>query len=108
MANIVIRKRVSFDFLGDEYKDGYIILRSITYDENSEIIKQARKSKTVKKQMDFIKNTLVSRFISGEFPVEGKLQPMVKEDIGKLDNDSITTCFEIIVGGLSPKANGQL
>lgn len=105
MADIVIRKRISFDFLGDEYKNGYVVFRSLSYDENVALIEAAKGARNDKESLEFIIKTLKERFIEGQWIVgDSEPQDIEEKDIGKLSNDAILECFERIVGSkLDPK-----
>lgn len=104
MANIVIKKRVSFDFLGEDYKEGYIVFRSVGIDELGSIEKKADEASAEEDSLKFIKNFLGDKFVEGKFPdVEdsNKLQDLDKNDIGKFDPETIMVIFQVLGGGVA-------
>lgn len=100
---IIIKKRVSFDYLGDEYKDAHIVFRSIPgvdFDEMQQKIAgiESEKEGSVK----FIISILKKYFISGSFP---DTLEVTADDLDGLDAESIVKCFQIFTGQtLDPKA----
>lgn len=108
---IVIRKRVSLDFLGEEYKEAYLIFKSIPA-VDFDGVTQTLKTMEDKEQasMGFLIDLLKRYFLSGEFPDdEGKLQSVTADDIGQLDSASVIQCFQVFTGqDLDPKAETPL
>lgn len=92
MADIIIKKRVTLDFLGEDYKADYLVFKSIPIDEYDTIM--AKEPGDNKEALNFIKETLASRFIEGRF----QEQDVTKEDIGKFDAEVITSCFAVLTG----------
>lgn len=107
---IVIKKRVSLDFLGEEYKDAYLTFRSIPAAEFDEVVAKLTDIEEKKdKALTYILDILKQFFLSGEFPEDGKLLPVAKEDLGGLDAMSIVKCFQIFTGQeLDPKVETPL
>lgn len=108
---IVIKKKVFLDFLGDEYKDAYLIFQSIPAADFDEVV---GKLKTIEDKeegsMTFILDILKQYFLTGEFPDDtDKLQPVGKDDLGGLDPNAIVKCFQIFTGQeLDPKVETPL
>lgn len=105
MANIVIRKRVTLEFMGDEYKDGYLVFRPITvgseYDEITTQINKLKDSKDSTAMVKFIRDSVIKRFIEGKFPNlddEGKLEDVKEEDLSNFDFDTIALVFRRLSG----------
>lgn len=110
MAKIVIKRRVSFDFLGDDYKEGYIVFRSVGIDELGSIEKKAEEATEEQDSLKFIKNFLGDKFIEGKFPdVDdgNKLQDLDKNDIGQFDPETIMVIFQVLGGGVAADPKGQ-
>ncbi len=105
MTNIVIKKRVSLDFLGDEYKEAYITLKAVPVSQYEDLIPEL--DKLVNKRLAMIKliiEVLKERFIEGKFPVDGGLVDISKEDIDAFDEATIAELFGYITGqALPPK-----
>jgi len=100
MSRIIIRKRVSLDFVGEDYKDCYIIFNTIpmkAYDDYVEMAKNSGKNGSTK----FIKDVLEKLFISGEFidiDNENKLFDIKKEELGDFDMNVMITMFRVLTG----------
>ena len=97
---IVIKKRVSLDFLGEEYKDAYLIFRSIPIKDFEALQNEIQGiDQDNAKSISFIFNKLKEYFISGEFPDEsGKLQPVTSDDLDELDQVTTVRCFQALSG----------
>lgn len=101
MANIVIRKKITLEFLGDEYKDGFLVFKGVSIDEFTEIEKKAEAKGD---DLNFIKTFLRDRFLEGKFPnveKDNELQDVTKEDLGKLDPETIIVIFQVLGGGIA-------
>lgn len=97
---IVIKKRVSLEFLGEEYQDAYITFQSIPLSKYDEIIDQQTEDK--KGYLKFIISTLKKYFLDGKFP---GIEELEADDLDGLDEDSCIRCFQIITGQIiDPKA----
>jgi hypothetical protein len=108
MTQIVIKKRVSFEFLGDEYKDAYIVLKSIPTTEYKPMIARIEKQKSGLSKTDEVRSLVKERFISGEWPDEsGKLEPLSVDDLDGLDGEALSEAFAIISGQTIPKSLRQ-
>lgn len=103
--SLVIKKRVSLEFLGDEYKDGEIVFKSIPAKDLPEIISKSEAAgEDSKLLIPVFIDVLQSYFIDGGVGDD----KIAKEDIGELDADSVIHCFQILTGqAIDPKANGQ-
>lgn len=102
---MIIKKRISFDFLGEEYKDAYGVFASIPVSEYPEI------SKTIDKEPDTVKasqqmhDLVKNKFLEGKFPDEsGQLQDLKKEEI-QFDADLLLAVYNRLMGNTGdPKA----
>lgn len=107
MGNIEIRKRISLEFIGDEYKEGYFVFRSIPLNEYEQIMKDMDEIKDDnKKSIPFILDLLRDHFIEGKFPIDKELKDIAADDLGDID---VATCLEIfrrLTGQLDPKPEG--
>jgi len=93
---LVIKKRVSLEFLGDEYKDSYIIVGSISvgdYDKLGE--------KTVKQVVS-------ERFIEGEIQQDDGKIKITKENLDQLPGEVFVEAFGAMTGAADPKVEGLL
>lgn len=99
MAKIVIKKRIGLEFLGEEYKDGYVVFKSISNAEADDLRDRALKQKEKGNQSSkFIVKELKSRFIEGKFPGENGLEDISPEDMQDFDIESSITFFQILTG----------
>lgn len=92
---IVIKKKVSLDFLGEDYKDAYLVFRSLPlkdYEELSHKIDEAQQNEVASK---FILNVLKEYFVRGSFP---DMETVTKEDLDGLDIDTVLKCFSVFTG----------
>lgn len=101
---MIIKKKISFDFLGELYKDAYGIFASIPISEYPEI------GKTVDKEGDSIKKSLLmleivkQKFIEGQYPNdEGELEALKSEDLDGADGELLLTIYNRLMGGSDPK-----
>lgn len=101
MGKFVIKKKVSLDFLGDDYKDSHIILRSISvkeYDVYSDQAKSLEEGDD-KKSVRLIVDQLKSHFIEGK--VQG--EDLKAEDLEELDVLGVIEIFKQFTGQVDPK-----
>lgn len=103
---LVIKKKVSLDFLGEEYKDSYIEFKSIPARDLPDIMdKSSQAGEDSKKLIPIFIEVLQKYFLDGENGEE----KITKEDIGELDAESVLNCFQILTGqSIDPKVNGPL
>ena len=108
---IVIKKRVSLDFLGEDYKDAYLVFQSIPAGDFDELLPQLKNPKegddnSSKLLLDLLKKY----FIKGEFPDDdGKLSTVESDDLTGLDLTSLVKCFQLFTGQeLDPKVETPL
>lgn len=98
---IKIKKRVSLDFIGEEYKDSYLVFNSIAVKEYEGLQKSIKAIEgDDEKALPFITEQLKSRFIEGK--VDG--QAVTADDLEDLPGDVFIECFNQIRGQLDPKA----
>lgn len=98
----VIKKRVSLDFIGEEYKDSYLVFSAIASKDFPPIQKKLKQMQTDKDDdgaLSFITAQLVERFIEGEISDEA----LKAADIEDLPLDVLSECFQQTLGQISPK-----
>lgn len=103
MADIKIKKKVTLEFLGDDYKDSYLTFRSIPIGEYEDLIKQVDKVEDNKSMAEIIK-ILEKYFVEGLF--EG--QKLDQEDVKQFDGETILKCFETLTGQKTVEGERQL
>jgi len=103
MAEIIIKKKVTLEFLGEEYKDSHVTFRSIPIGEYEELIKQVDGVEENKSLSEIIK-ILENYFVEGLF--DG--QKVAKEDIKQFDGETVLKCFETLTGQKTVEGERQL
>lgn len=113
MTSIVVKKRVSLDFLGEEYKEGYLVFTAIPVAELDKLQKKAAEiqdkvegndSESAKASQDFIKEQVVSRFVEGMIPQDGENVVVTKDNITDLPPDVFIEAWQQMNGKISPKS----
>lgn len=101
MPKTVIKRRMSLDFLGDEYKDAYFVFETVPVTEYEQMVNDDKEA-----GQDRIKSTMImfervkSKFVTGKFPDEnGELFDVTKEDFS-VDEGTLVKCFQFITGQL--------
>lgn len=106
---LVIRKKVTLEFLGDEYKDAYLVFRALPIKDLQEIQDKMPKedAKDRSQAIPIMLDVLKEYFLSGKSPDEdGNLQDVTKEDLDNLDSSTAIECFQAL-SGVDPKAMGE-
>lgn len=102
---IQIKKRISLDFLGDEYKEAYLEFNSVAMRDYETLIKQSRDLEDKPEQsLKFIQSFLLERFMGGKFPENDKLRDIQKEELLDFDAEVFLKSFQSLTGQLDPKA----
>jgi predicted RNA-binding Zn ribbon-like protein len=98
MADIVIKRKIPLGFLGEEYKEDYLVFSAIPMNEYEKLMDvQSEDSKQATK---IILKTLQDKFVEGRF--QG--QKVETEDIGKFDGTTVVKCFAVLTGqDIDPK-----
>lgn len=108
MNKFVIKKRIPLDFLGDDYKEAYLVFRSIPLKDFEQIIDNVTKAEgqdpkeSLKLMFEYIK----TYFHSGKFPDDtGALQEISGDDLAEfIDNETAIKCFQMLTGqSIDPK-----
>ncbi|CAB4151913.1 hypothetical protein UFOVP585_42 [uncultured Caudovirales phage] len=109
MAKIVIRKKVIFDFLGEEYSESYLNFSAIPVADFTPMIEEVEQvGEDSKKAYPIVLNYLKKYFLDGEFWDGEKLSKVEKEDLDGLDGEAVLACFGRITGtSPDPKASTQ-
>lgn len=94
--SFVVKKRVSLEFLGEEYKDSYLILKSISVSEYEKL-----GDKTVRQ-------AVTERVLGGEIQQDEGMIKITKDNIKDLPGEVFVQAFAAITGQLDPKLEGQL
>lgn len=100
MAKIVIKKRVSLDFLGDEYKESYLTFQSMSIAEYQKLLGEMTDTDNVK-SLKLTLDILKRHFLEGKFLDE----IVTAEDLDQFDVQTLVSCLEIFTGQQTdPKA----
>lgn len=110
MGKIVIKKRVSLDFLGEDYKEAYINFKSIPALDYEQIQEDTKKlEEGDKNSLTYIIGVLKKYFLDGKFPVESTLVSLSAEDLSDIDADTTIQCFQTLIGQkIDPKVESPL
>lgn len=104
---MVIKKTVKLDFLGEDYKEAYIIFKGIGLTEFEDHVAKAQEldKKGGAGSFRLMANLLASHFISGKGPNEsGAMEELKSDDISNLDIDTALKVFQLLTGQeLPPK-----
>lgn len=103
MADIIIKKKVTLEFLGDDYKDSFVTFRSIPVGEFNELIK-GLETVNDNESLPEIINILEKYFVEGLF--DG--QKLSEDDIKQFDGETIIKCFETLTGQKTVEGERQL
>lgn len=101
---IQIVKKIDLGFLGDRYKDSYMNMRSISMREREELISQLDKLKDERKSFDFVKDTVIERFVDGELKDGDKTEPLTKDDLMDLPTEVFLSTIQQLQGNTSPNS----
>lgn len=106
MAKFAIPKKITFEYLGEEFKDSYLIFRSIPVEDFEKLDALLDKSKTSPEvPLPILIKTLQTYFLSGKFYdyASKELQEIKSSELGLLDSEVIVNCFTTITGSIDPK-----
>lgn len=101
---IVIKKKITLDVLGEEYKDSYLIFQSIPFKDYEKIVKTQKEiadqdqTEQGLKSINFIQEQLTKRFIEGN--IQG--DKVVVDDLFELPGNVIVDCFQQLMGKIDP------
>lgn len=98
---IVIKKKVSLDFLGDDYKEAYITFKAIPVKDYAALMAKMPKGEEPDdgKAITLMVEMLEKYFYEGKFPNdEGTLEDLKKEDVADLDQEAAIKCFQRLAG----------
>ncbi len=90
---LVIKRKMFLDFLGEEYKDSYIVLKVVSVGE-------------YEKLDGTVRQCVIDRFIDGEILQDSGMVKISKDQLEELPGDVLVKGFELITGVLDPKALG--
>ncbi len=105
MAKIVIKKRVELAFLGEDYKEGYVLLSSIPmreYDAVQKKLDELKNSEDEGKSVGFVRDTVLDRFVEGKFPGKDGLEDLAKDDLLDLPAEFFIQAMSELNGAPSP------
>lgn len=103
---ITIEKRISLEFLGDEYADSYVVMQAIPmkdYEDIQNKTEAIQESGDNHAAMKFMVDLLTERFIRGEIKQGDKLEPVKAEDLAEMPGEFFMGVMERMTGQ-SPKA----
>ena len=102
MANILIKRKVTLDFLGEEYKDSYLVFKAVPVVAYNDLIARIDSVSGNQESMAEIIKILEEYFVDGVFNNE----KVLKEDIKQFDGDTMLRCFETLTGQTKNESGG--
>jgi hypothetical protein len=91
---LVIKKRVSLEFLGEDYKDSYVLCSSVSIGEYEKI------------KDDTVKDLVIKHFLEGKIKQDSGLVDITKDNLEELPGEVFVEVFAAITGQLDPKSQG--
>lgn len=106
---ITVNRKISLEFLGEQYQEGFLTFKSIPLDEleswDAAVAKEEKKGG--KGALEGMKNLLKERFVEGQFPnKDGALEPVTKDDLGKFDAGVFVHIVSVLQGGVYANPKG--
>lgn len=100
---ISIKKRISLEFLGDDYKESYVVLRSLPLNKYEEYVAKTKQLEKESKEeplkaVYFILDLLKEYFIEGKIFNDGKLEEFQPDNFGDLDFSAVQEIFNKFSG----------
>lgn len=99
---IVIKKKVSLNFLGEDYKGSYLIVKSISVGEYEKLSDES------------VKDTVISRFLDGKIKQDGEMIDITRDNLEELPGEVFVEAFKAMTGitdeetgAIYPKVEGQ-
>lgn len=89
-----VKKKVSLAFLGEDYSDSYIIVKSIPIGE-------------YEKLKGTVKDNVIKYFVSGEIKQDSGMVEITKDNLLELPGEVFVEAFEQMTGTPDPKSKGQ-
>jgi len=100
MSKIYIKKTITLEFLGEDYKDAYLVFQAIPIGDFEQLLNDVGKVQEDKpeKAPGIILGILKNYFREGKFPGEGGLADLDKDDLDGLDVGTVTKVFAFLTG----------
>jgi hypothetical protein len=108
---LVIKRKVSLDFIGEDYIDSFLTFKAISVSEYEGLKADVEKfEKDQSGSVEFIIDILKKHFLSGKGPNEkDEITDLVSDDINALDPVSLVEVFKAFTGtDIDPKAGTPL
>lgn len=102
-----IKKRVSLDFLGEDYKESFIDIYSIAMKDVKSFeveVDRLRQEEEAGKSLDFIIKKVTDNFDGGSISQDGKMVEITKENLEELPSEVFIEAWTQMAGKV-PKAN---
>lgn len=102
---ITVKKKVSLEFLGEDYKDGYLEFQSIPMKDYEALLAetQAVETEDPASSLKLVRDQVTKRFIAGKFPSDDGLVDIKKEELDELPGEVFVEAFKQLMGQTNPK-----
>lgn len=103
---IKIEKKITLEFLGEEYADSYVKVSAIPMREIEELMNKidaVKESGDNKKAMEFMVDIVAERFITGEIKQGEKTEVLTADNMLDMPGEFFLTVIERLSGSI-PKA----
>lgn len=100
---IIVKKRISLDFLGEDYANSYVVFESLAIEDYKKVQAEV-KAVPDGKFMEYVTEFLKNRLISGKLDQEGGQKDITKDNFSRLDIDTMFVCYKALTGQTDPKA----
>lgn len=95
----VVKKRVSLEFLGEDWKDAYVVMTPFSWNDNTTLLKYRKADpETVLKDQEELSDIIKNRIVEGKGFDGTKLIPITKDNVGDLPMEAFMVIFTELQG----------
>lgn len=104
MADIIIKRKITLEFLGKDYEGDYLVFKAVPVSEHEVLMDQIdplpegatqdQIRESNKEATKLMVRCLEEKFIEGRF----QNQDVKKEDMGEFDGGTVNKCFALLTG----------
>lgn len=105
MSTFLVEKKLTLEYLGEDYKDSYITFKVLPFRKYSEIMEKAKQiGEDNEASIKYMQEIVSENFIGGMF----KGKELTQDDVAEFDGDTIVHAFQTIAGEPNPKVETPL